>query len=243
MTERHIKKSAIGVCLVGIFCFTTITSCGAPKTVAADAVNKAEIAGKRLEENNVPRDKTLYYRMHVKQAKSALEKKKYTRAKEEADKAKQAADNVLENRRVLRERVKRQLNEMWRIVEGEPYPSEATVNACFAAQTALEENRLEKAQSILRTARKRAGMQVKITSSKTVVIQASDSYYKKKDYIPVYEKIVENRPTDMILKMDEPSRAEFLGSKWVTPDLRYVKVRIETREADYIGWVEGRFIS
>lgn len=242
MTGWYIR-SCIGLCLAGAFSLAAIISCGVSKTVATEAVNKAEAAGRKLEENNVPQDKTLYYRLHMEQARAALEKKKHTRAREEADKAKRAADNLLENREILRGRTERELKEMWRIAESEPYPAEATVEACFAAQSALEENRVEEAYSVLQAARQRAGMQVKITSSRTVVIQATDSYYKKKKYIPVYQELVEGRPRGLILELDQPAGAKFLGSEWISPELRYVKVRIETREEDYIGWVEGRFIS
>jgi len=239
---RTRKNRCIYVGLISVFSLTALAACGVSKTVAAEAVNKAEAAGRRLRENNVPADKSLYYRIHMEQARTALEKRKYAEAREEADVARRAADSLLENREILRERAERELKEMWLLAENDPHPAEAMVRSCFAAQQALENNRLEEALSALQLARKRVGMRVMISSSQTVIIQASDSYYKNKDYIPVYGELDGNRLRGLILKLDKPARARFLRSRWISPGVRYVKVRIEARDADYTGWVEGRFV-
>ena len=221
----------------------TATSCAKARLAAEDAVKRAEVIGVELRERKISRDMLLSYRLHMHQANELFKKKKYKKAMQEADAAVAAARSAIERRDALEANVQEKLKEMWFLIEHDPFPGRTVVEMCFAAQEAADAGKLERAVKILLQAENRLSMQIKMTRGRKIIIQATNEYYKKNRFIPIYAKMdASGSAGDVVAEITDATDAKFIESKWLSPDTRYVKVSVNIDGGYVTGWVNGRFV-
>ena len=242
-TETRTKSFLWTTFLILAIPLSLVISCGRAKIAAQDAVKRAESTGELLNETNAPDKMTLSYRLHLQQAQLAMKRKKYALAREEAEQAAGLAENILQQRKALKENVKKRLDRLWSYIEHEPVPRESVVVACFNAREAYEEKRYEKADGFLSDAERQLRLAVGIGRGKMVYIQGTVKYFDKYKFIPIYKSLgEEGLEGDIVAKFKEGRKVKFIRSVWITPNSRYVNISFNYRGAKIAGWVDGRFV-
>jgi len=217
--------------------------CAGAKIAATDAMKRAEAAQKEMQELNVAKKRAVSYRLQMHQARDAFEKRKYKKAQQAADAAVSVAESLIKRRKTKIEKIQRQLKEFWFAIEHDAFPPRAMVEASFAAQNAFERKDYDSAGAILAKARREAALRTRITRRKTIIIQATSSYFEKNKFIPVYEKLGKGGlEGEVVARIAKAETAVFIKSKWVSPARRYVKMSISAAGENIMGWVRGEFV-
>lgn len=224
------------VAVCGIF------SCAAAMENAQEATRRAEEEGRRLEEMRAPENITLAYRIHMKKAQAALEKKKWAEAQEMAEAAEKDAQRIIETREALAEDLKSRLEKLKKSLETKARPRKSLVTGYFDALEALENHEYEKADVILTEVETMIMREIKFKTNDEIIVQAPIAYYDSKG-IPLYESVSDDgTPGKIIVNFNDAVKGEFLGSKLISRDKVFVRISVYFNQRQYRGWVEGRFV-
>jgi hypothetical protein len=244
VTSKLIKCfiSLVSPLLLGTF-LILISSCGNAKVLANGNVKQAENLGDKMYAAGAPEDMTLAYRLHLHQAQTALQNKKYKVAQQEAQAATDEAERVIKKRDALAADIQERLKALWYVIEHSTFPRKTLVEDCFNAQKAFDKKDYEAAAIIVAEAEANLRLEVRIKERVEVVIKAQPEYLSINKYIPIYEEVNEPGSSSKVIeKIADPIDATFIESKWMSPDLRYVKVSFTIKGVKITGWVEGRFV-
>lgn len=237
-------KMIINIVIVSVLAAAWMGGC-APKVNpgAIKAVEDAVSMEEQLKAHEIPDSQTTEYRVHLRQAKQALDSKKYDIAQREAEAARLSAQRLIDDREKLINEVNKKLKDLWMFIEREPFPKKSVVEACFNARAALEDKRYEQAWGFVEEADRMVRFEPTITRRDTVIVQADQMYYRNFQYIPVFERFEGSKLAgEEAGQIYEATDAKFLESFWVLPTQRFVKISYAARGAYVTGWVEGRFV-
>ena len=246
-STRIVVTSKLTKCIISpiglLFLLAFLSSCGNAKALSTGAVKQAEMLGDKMFAGGAPNDITLTYRLQIYQARTALQKKKYKLAKQEAQAATGEAERIIKKRAALAADVQERLKALWYIIEHDTFPRKTLVESCFEVRKAIENKQYEKAELLVAEAERNLRQELKIKARTDIVIQAPPEYFKENKFIPVYEETGETGLSGKVLEeIVNPENAVFIESKWVSPETRYVRVAFTTKGVTVTGWVEGRFV-
>ena len=236
-STKLVKSVCFALCLI------PIVSCGNAKVLAQGAINRAEIVGEKMRSNGAPEDMTISYRLHFHNARTAMEKRRYKVAQQEALAATDEAERIIKKREAIAAEVRERLKVVWYCFEHQTFPRKVFVQDLFAAKEAIDNKEYERALQIVSDLESKLRMEVRGNERVNIVIQAPFEYFNQNEYIPVYETADASGLSGKVLeKIKMSTNAIFIESKFVSPDVRFVKVTFVSKGVQITGWVEGRFV-
>ena len=234
-------KPVIAVCLA--FCLILLISCGNARIMAEGSIKQAETVGEKMRSAGAPEDTTIAYRLRLHNAQAALKKRHYKAARQEAQAATEEAERIIKKREAIAGNAQERINIVWDGLEHIPFPRKLLIEDCFAAQKAFDSKDYEKALQIASDLESKLRVEAHDNSRVNVVVQATSEYFTQNGYIPVYETANATGLSGKVLeKIMVSTKAVFIGSKFASPDVRFVKVTFTVNGAQVTGWVEGRFV-
>lgn len=241
--KSRAYSAAIGAFCIALIVFLMTASCGPGLAGAKSAVERAEEQGRKLEAENTPNEDTIVFRMHLKKAQLALEKRRYGRASKEAEAATKEAEKLLQQRQSLSGELGARLEKLKTFIETQPRPKQMVVDGYFDALEAVQDSRFEQADRILAEIETNVIQQFRHSDSDLVSVQADAEYFKQHKFIPVYSKISDDgTPGPVIWQLKDNVYAKFLGAKYIKRDLIFVHILIEEPKYKVQGWVNKRFV-